>query len=400
MYYRQPKYFGDFYCVGGECKDTCCQGWTIDWTKDEIDKVKNAPNCSEELKALMDKTFVPYKDDKFKATFTEAGYCPIMTEEGLCRVQRELGAEYLSETCMDYPRRRIFTDTVRYRACNLSCPEVTKRLVSDEKSMNLVNVAVKGEENVRAVRNTPEKLAVNPALRFREELLEFFYEVIGDKKHDIEMSVILGALAAQSLSKLAENRQYDRIPEAIKQLRPQLHNGAQLKAIENIKPNYTLKLGFMGSVLTNIVGYSAISALTDETGRFNIDLYNKGEQRLAAMFNNNDFWLRNIALNLIFELALPFKITEISIFENYSVYAAVFACFKLNAIATAACGHVINTTLPSGIKIRYEGKECISGLAAIISRELCQNEPHLKRLLETLKDNKFTTPAYLALLVK
>lgn len=186
VYYRQPKYFKDFKCIGGECKITCCKGWTIVWTKAEIDKVKTAPNCSEELKGLIDKTFVPFDGENYKVTFTETGDCPLLTYEGLCRIQRELGAEYLSDTCMDYPRRRIVTGKANYRVCHLSCSEVTKRLVSDEKSMVLVNVEVKNEGDVRAVCNTPEKLAANPALKYRKELLEFFYEIIGDKKHDIE----------------------------------------------------------------------------------------------------------------------------------------------------------------------------------------------------------------------
>lgn len=399
MYYRQPRYFKDFHCIGGECKDTCCQGWVVDWSKDEINKVKNAPGCSEELKALMDKTFIPFKDDKYRVEFSETGYCPLMTEEGLCRVQKELGAEYLSETCTDYPRRRIFTKQSPYRACHLSCPAVTDRLITDEKAMDLINYSIKDDREVKAVFNTPEKLSKNPALKYRGELFEFFYEIIGDKKHDIATNIILGALAAQSLSKLEENKQYDRIPDAIKQLRPQLHNGAQLKNIENIKPNYYLKLGFLGKVLTNIVGFSAISALYDETGTLNINLYNKGEKRLEEMFGS-DFWLRNIALNLIFEMALPFKFIDNSIYENYSAYAAAFACFKLNAVAIAACGYKINSTLPSGIKITYEGKECISGLASIISRQICQSEQHLKNILAALQDNGFTSPAYLALLVK
>lgn len=399
MYHRQPRFFKDFHCVGGECKDTCCQGWVIDWTKDEVEKVKNAPNCSDKLKELMDKTFVPFKDDKYMATFTETGYCPLMTEEGLCRVQKELGAEYLSATCMDYPRRRIFTDSAKYRSCSSSCCAVTKFLITDEKAMDLINLPITEKGSATAVFNTPEKLAKNPALKYRGELFEFFYEIIGDKKHDIATNIILGALAAQSLSKLEENKQYDRIPDAIKQLRPQLHNGAQLKNIENIKPNYYLKLGFLGKVLTNIVGFSAISALNDETGTLNTDLYDKGEKRLEEMFGS-DFWLRNIALNLIFEMALPFKFIDNSIYENYSAYAAAFACFKLNAVATAACGYKINTTLPSGIKITYEGKECISGLASIISRQICQSEQHLKNILAALQDNGFTSPAYLALLVK
>ena len=40
MYCRQPKYYGEFKCIGPECTANCCYGWRINWKKGEIDKVK------------------------------------------------------------------------------------------------------------------------------------------------------------------------------------------------------------------------------------------------------------------------------------------------------------------------------------------------------------------------
>ena len=121
MYYRQPKYYGEFKCIGSECTANCCYGWKIEWTKDEVDKVKNAPNCSAELKEKIENCFVPdaNKDENaFLIYFDERGSCPCVTEEGLCSVQKELGAEYLSLTCTIYPRYNSFINVIWFRNKN------------------------------------------------------------------------------------------------------------------------------------------------------------------------------------------------------------------------------------------------------------------------------------------
>lgn len=114
MFYRQPAYFRDFRCIGGTCQNSCCIGWVIDWRTEEIDKVKNAPGCSEELRALCESKFEP-NGDKYMVKLNEDGRCPFLTEDNFCRIQRELGAECLSDTCSIYPRHYIVTDNAAYR---------------------------------------------------------------------------------------------------------------------------------------------------------------------------------------------------------------------------------------------------------------------------------------------
>lgn len=118
------------------------------------------------------------------------------------------------------------------------------------------------------------------------------------------------ALAAQNLKEIVENKQYNLIPEALKAFRKQFHNAAQLKAIENIKPNYHLKFGFLSEIIEKVVKNGATVLLHDQTGTLNIDLYNAGEHRLNEMLKGREFFLRNLALNLLFEFCVPFKFEE------------------------------------------------------------------------------------------
>lgn len=402
FYYRQPRYFNDFHCIGSECRNNCCYGWTISWEKDEVEKVINAETITPDLKNIIEKSFIP--DEKspghYKVQFNEQGKCPCVTEDGLCRIQKELGAEYLSNTCMSYPRNYIVINDVIYRFCNTSCYVVMDRLLNVEKSMDLVNCKTPAGTIIHPnINDSPKSIEMYPEIKYRGQLLEFFYELIGDKKHDVETNIILGALAAQSLTKLVEKREYGRIPEALKSFKAQMHDGAQLKAIENIKPNYHLRFGFIGKILDEIIGTSPINSLRDPTGTPNVVLYELGSRLLMERFKDRPFFMRNIALNLLFELAVPFKFLGRTIFENYSLFAVAYACLKLDLIAAEIAGKSGNVEY-MGQHFHYEGEERFSGLASIICRGLCQNRYLEQNLLTFLKEHNFTTPAYLALLVK
>lgn len=401
MYYRQPRYFNDFQCVGGTCPNSCCIGWRIDWTQEEIDKVKNAPNCSPELKELCEKSF-EYNENskKFAVILGEKNRCPFLTEDNFCKIQREIGAEYLSYTCTIYPRNYIATETALYSHCRMSCPEIMKYILNDDKAMDLVNIKPKVEKVVSALGANNEALKKHPELKYRYEIFEFFYEIISDKRYSVENALVLGSLAAQSLTKLIEQNEISKIPEALRSLKNQMHNNAQLKTIENIMPNYNIKLGILGQTMQAVCKFTnnidTTFSLIDDSGRFNIDLYTAGEELLFTYLNKKPFVMRNIALNLLLELSIPFKNHDFTIFENYAVYVVSFALMKLDTIAIAE----IKNRADDELSAEFDMDKYIIKSVAMISRTLCQNMEIDKLIMQILRGNKMTSPAYLALLVK
>lgn len=401
MYYRQPRYFGEFQCVGGDCLETCCYGWRIDWKKEEVDKVKNAKNISSELKELVEKSFMPNLkfEERLQIEFNEQGKCPLQTAEGLCRIQKELGAEYLSHTCMFYPRHELTIPEFQYRFMHLSCCEVIKKMLFEQNSCDLTNVRGNNEFENSDFEFLDEVIKKRPEIRYLHDTFEFFYELISDKKIPIETAIIFGALAAQKLTKISANGQYDIIPKALKAFRKQFHNATQLKTIDDISPNYYLKFGFLSELFEIAVGQGVTVLLHDQTGTPNIDLYNRGEQGLHEALKGREFFLRNLALNLLFEFNVPFKFEDRTIFENYSLFAAAFGLLKLNLIAVCSDKKGI-TIRTHGQEFVYYGDDKLIGMTAIICRGICQSEDKQKAIIGLMNDNKFTTPAYLALLIK
>ena len=67
MYYKQPKYYSGFQCIGEKCPSNCCYGWDIFWSKTEIDRLLNAENISPELRGLVE---ISFTQDKTNAEIT------------------------------------------------------------------------------------------------------------------------------------------------------------------------------------------------------------------------------------------------------------------------------------------------------------------------------------------
>lgn len=406
MYFRQPEYVSGFKCIGGSCQFTCCRGWTIDWSQEEIDKVKNAPDCSEELRVIMDK-FVPSKTNKdlLMVSLNEQRKCPMLTENGLCRIQKELGEEYLSEVCRTYPRvyRLSYNSKTKandfiYRYCNMSCPEIAKRLVLDKNAMRLVNVSGKNQ-TVRV--NSEEDYEKYPEKIYSTDILEFFYDLISDKRYSVETALINGAIAAQILDEVVAEKNYDFIPQALKELHDGFIKGGLFNDVENIKPDYIMKFGFVLKLINFAARTNVTSLLKTPEGKLDLKLYKTGEANLNVIFDNDDYWLRNIALNLLLELKIPFYSDDSGIFETYRLFVTVFACIKLNAIASVSKGDVkIRLNEANGFGAIMNAKDGIWGFASIISRNLCQNKSVGEGLNQILKAEKFNTPADLAMLIK
>ncbi len=411
MYYRQPEYFGDFRCIGGDCKFTCCAGWLITWSDQEIDKVRNAPGCSDELRALLDGSFEKTTlNDKATNTvkFGEGQRCPFLTENSLCRIQKELGAEYLSHTCSAYPRKycqvvdsRTGDPSYFYRSCELSCPEITKRLVFDKKAMNLVNIPVKENKTINGVIIDDARIREGRAeYYFRGELFELFYGLISDKNCPLETSIAYGVMAAGLLSAIVDDRAYGDIPRAIQELRSGPTKNQLLTQINAIEPDYRMKVENLGLIIQNFVGKSTIGALKKEDGTLDIERYKKGEETISGMFGGDDYWLRNIALNLLFEFSIPFY-SDKTILESYSLFLISFACIKLNAIASVSVDNDgVNLYLSSDYNAQFEKMDGVWGFASVISRTLCQSKVIANNLISFLKTARLVSPAALALLIK
>lgn len=130
-----PRYVSQFQCVGGDCPDTCCQGWTITVDKETFGYYREVTH--PELKPWLDTNLVVLNQNseeqygKFKLTASDT-VCGLHSSQGLCRAQQYLGEDALSDTCYIYPRT-VYKSGDRFAQClTLSCPEAARLALTQD----------------------------------------------------------------------------------------------------------------------------------------------------------------------------------------------------------------------------------------------------------------------------
>ncbi len=394
----QPRYYKSFQCMGGACVQSCCCNWgQITWQPAEYEKLISA-DMSEELRSRITGSFVETKDvlnpTKTIYNLSESDrQCPIQDPEGWCMIQKELGEEYLSKTCRLYPRVMIEGGKYFYRLCHISCYGVADVLCNDESAMELdiskYNLSKSSPKTNSYFCINEKRLEKRPMMRYFNEIFRFFYDITADRSYTLETALVLGALAAQQFTKLEENREYDRVPEAIEALKKQLKERDQIEKIGSIQPNDNYRIAFSYELIRKTI-YIAVASLGKnlevKDSEVSVEKYKEGRRRLAELFSGREFYRRNLALNMLFEARMPFFSDNLTIYENWLYLCAYFS--EMEFLMTAA---VFNKENPESF---------VKCTVSAMGRAFSHVKTEIQFTVEYLKQKGFTKPAHIALMLK
>lgn len=157
MKLRVPFYYNDFHCITDKCNDNCCVGgWEIDIDDETYDYYMS---LSGELGETLRNSIITNEegDHVFKLN---NGRCPLLTDNGLCRVHGEIGEEHLGVVCSQFPRYSEYFGEYKESGIGLAC-----------------------EEAARIVLSANEK--------FSYEISELDEEVVEDSEYDKEYAAII-----------------------------------------------------------------------------------------------------------------------------------------------------------------------------------------------------------------
>lgn len=138
VYY--PKYYGDFACIAARCPDSCCKEWSVDVDAEAAAFYRTLPGpLGERLRQVLQDT----EDSTVMAI--ENGRCPMWRQDGLCRIQAELGHDALCKVCREFPRlRHDYGDFVEL-GLELSCPEAARLILACPHCDLVVQTAPDGD---------------------------------------------------------------------------------------------------------------------------------------------------------------------------------------------------------------------------------------------------------------
>lgn len=131
MEIHEISFYKQFKCIGGKCSHTCCRGWMIPLTPQDIKRFKHERG---KLKlslcmAISRRDIVCFNKGSGECTFHDA--------DGLCSLQLMKGHEFIPEACRMFPR--FYRNYLEFEEHYIdpACIEAARLLLENAADMSL-----------------------------------------------------------------------------------------------------------------------------------------------------------------------------------------------------------------------------------------------------------------------
>ena len=134
----QPRLMARFACLGPDCPDTCCKDWAVDVDPATVRLWRNHPEphwrarLGEGLRTVRK----PDGTERQLVAMRPDGHCVFYTEDGLCGIQKELGAEAMPWICRVFPRGEQAERDFLARTGSLACTAVARAVLNEERALD------------------------------------------------------------------------------------------------------------------------------------------------------------------------------------------------------------------------------------------------------------------------
>jgi len=179
MLITKPVYFERFQCIAGLCPDSCCKEWDVqvDEASAEMYRSLTGP-LGERLRDVL------HTENGETVMTIIDGRCPMWRQDGLCRIQAELGEAALCKTCREFPRLTHDYGDFLELQLELSCPEAA-RLILTQKNPDVIT-----EET----GDTPEAEYDEEAMALLKNSRKAMLDLLFDERRSVPESLALALL--------------------------------------------------------------------------------------------------------------------------------------------------------------------------------------------------------------
>ncbi len=230
-----PEYLSRFSCTGQACDDCCCFGWNIFIDEKTYKKYRRV--MDPEFKPLIEKAVSKVRSNSSvhnygKIKLDENGFCPLLSDNKLCRLQQKFGEEYLSAVCSTYPRYTNLVDEVLEGSGTLSCPEIAKLVLLDPEPIVFEQTERWPHRDylLRSTFRTP--LASGGSWqKFFWDLRIFTIKLLQDRHLSIEERLILLTLFYGKVQKLKDSNQIEEINSLLQEFNGMLNDNQMISQV-------------------------------------------------------------------------------------------------------------------------------------------------------------------------
>lgn len=394
--YLQPKYVGEFKCDGKKCPaNCCCRDWQIVVDDETYKKYSEIENSAHEIT----KHLIPNEEGAGFLIAHSGGNCPFMTAEKLCSIQKTYGEEFLSQTCLSYPRQLVNFGAIIERTLSPTCP-LAAELILNSKKIKFETSPVKLPKWAHGKLIVGENKVPEKFLPHITEIQFTAISILQEKRLTIDQRLIVLGFYLFQVEDFDRRGELNLIPTLNKiytseeffseQIQMLLHS-VNFQILEFAENFFGLLKKLYGDekVLTTTGNKKYIEILCramnfnpaddlnfQELAENYFDLL---EIKKIFLKDYEDFF-ENFLVNDFFGGVYPFKVGG-SIQNNFAVFVATYKILENIALSMTAQSRADEK------KLRAEIFEMLSN----ISMDLNHNENYLAAIADFLKDKSEIT---------
>lgn len=357
--YFQPQYVGEFKCDGAKCNARCCKSWTITIDKETFEQYSQVADAQEitcHMKFNSERKL-------HVVTLDKRGFCPFLTENNLCRLQRDHGEEFLSTTCTTYPRYTRKLGRFFERALTLSCPVAAEMILFSDEPIQPAFVTVSEK-----IHSNGGKIAISeincsqPTAELCFEIQGAIISILQERRLTIDQRLIVTGFFLDKLEEiistpddnapLAKVRAVkqliasynpkvflrDRVPPAIKSIALDVPNFvALILRLLNTFCSKNLSAQDKSLMLATLDALRLRPDEKDLSLEKIVDGYKKHADARADFLAHRSTLLENYLVNEIFMNAYPWRFKD-SMAKNFAVFLMTYKVFELILFAATLKG--------------------------------------------------------------
>lgn len=392
-----PRFCKDFRCIMGDCQNTCCSGWKIEFNKKDYLAIKRAPK-SKELEELVEQGMHRLRErehDGMYAEFPARGedHCFLQTPEGLCRLQLECGADTLPKVCRVYPRTERYTTAGLERSLSLTCEGVLSLLWDLKDGIDFVEEPLSKEECKVAWTS-------NPAEIYFAAIQELWIDTLQNRALPLPKRMLVLGMLTRQLRELDWNdgKALDHWLASWKALLQQseflseelekMPRNRQMFMSNNIhvlvQQLGSLGIKVFGELSLPIIGTLAFEGIDWSKVTINAGRYQELEDKLDALLSGSEHFFENLMVSAVFMMAFPNLDTPEDLWRSYVNLCNVYSFYRFTSVCAMD---------------QEQSRERLFHILVRVGRSMLHNRSCQAELQSELFRNDSATLAHMAILV-
>lgn len=402
-----PQYMRKFVCIGSECEDTCCKGWQVNVDKATYKKYKKVTDPT--LKPLLEENIKRIRSNSSEESYAkilldkEKG-CPMLTQEGLCGIQLALGEQYLSNVCLTYPRITNQVNGILEKSATTSCPEITRLALLNPQGIEFDEIEEDVETRNIISKNINTNMDNQHLVHYFWDLRIFTIQVIQNRNFSLNDRLIMLGMFYKKVQEYVEAKNTNQIPELIDSYNKLIAEGAFTESFAKLPARVDVQLHILKQLIDFRLTSSAVNSIRykecfedflqgihyqpGDTLEVVTEHYQKAyKEHYEPFMHKHEYVMENYLVNYVFKNAFPLG-KDKNAFEEFVMLVLHYGLIKM---------HLIGMT---GYYKQEFSLDHVVKLIQSFARTVEHNPVYLNQIFDLLKENGYTSMAYMAVFIK